>query len=477
MLQQGLLERLDSLRLGQHHYPYGVIEAEVSRDALETGKLRFAKLRVVLRSGLEVLAPEACDLAALPLIEELGRSSSRAELTIYLGVPDYLPDRANSFKMDAEPDLRAKYRYIPCYEMRMDENTGDSKESVMVRKLNGRLLFEHEDRSGLECLPLVRVRRAGAGSGTAFRVEVATGFVPPCLFVPPPVEYRSDDTSTKGTDRTLSLPGFLAEIIRLAVQRIEVTRQRLARKLQNQGLDMSALQGVQFRHWTQLLLLSRHASRLLALQQSGRTTPFEMFLALREALAELEALNPGRQPAAGAAVDHRIDYVHDDPGPVFDRLYSRIEVALQDLEGVEFRMAEFQPADPQRPEVVRAVLGAEFFEANVTAWYLTIQTGLSVGDLVKVVQGRGSFELTIPERVGQAYGGLPLRHQPNPPPGLPDLPDLHYFQIEQSGDSFYQLLWGKVRQVGELAISRSSAQLNLENATFKIYAILRKPDA
>src|SRR2546421_213883 len=81
MMQQGMLERIEGLRSLQHHYPYGIIEAVVARDALQTGKLRFERLRAVFRNGVEIEAPAECDLPALPLQEELARSRS-GEVTV-----------------------------------------------------------------------------------------------------------------------------------------------------------------------------------------------------------------------------------------------------------------------------------------------------------------------------------------------------------------------------------------------------------
>ena len=76
-LQQGLLERLEDIRRFQHHYPYGVIEAELARDALEGGKVRFSRLRAILRNGLEVSVPEGCELDALPVREAVARSRAQ----------------------------------------------------------------------------------------------------------------------------------------------------------------------------------------------------------------------------------------------------------------------------------------------------------------------------------------------------------------------------------------------------------------
>lgn len=467
MLQQGFLERLDDLRRVQHHYPYGVIEAEVARDALESGKLRFARLHAVLRNGLEVISPGVSTVAAIPVREELARSRT-GEVTVLLGVPDYSPDQANAFRVGEAPDPRAKFRYIPHAEERADDNTGHTKQRVIVRSLNARLLFDHEDKSGLECLPLVRVRRASGGAGTEFRVEVDRSFVPPCLRLSPPPEYPAGAKPGDKGDDHLSLPGILSELVRLSVQRVEVTRARLGRRLQNQGLTMAALQGVQFRQWIRMLSLSRNASRLLNLQQSLNTTPFEMFLALNETLSELEAFRQGPDSAS----DRTLRYEHDDPYRLFDRLNNRLEKALMDVEGVEFIEAEFV-SDPKRPDVVVTSLKPEFFGDNVTAHYLTIQSTLAIGDLERTMQNRMHFELTIPKELGQGYGGLQLRHDNTPPPGLPDAPDLHYFRVEQSNEPFHQMLWGKVKTGRELAVSRRNPHLALNTATFKLYATLR----
>jgi len=475
MLQQGFLDRLEDVRRLQPHFPYGIVEAEIARDALEMGKVRFVRLRAVLLSGLEFVAPTECELGDLPVRQELAKSRS-GEVTILLGVPDYSEGLANSFRENERPDSRVKYRYIPRSETRRDENTGDNQQTVVVRMLNARLLFEHEDRSGLECLPVVRVRRASAGTGADFRVEIATGFVPPCLFLPPPgitVERAVKEPGPQAVLADISLPHRLSEEVHLSVQKVEIARRLQSVRLQNQRLTMAALQGAQFQQWMRFLSLTRNAARLLTLAQSPHLTPFEMFAALYETLCELEALRPRRDTGASRVLKETgLKYEHDDPYSTFSRLRGRLEKALLDVGGVDHHPISFTP-DASGQNRVRASLGAQFFGPDIASYYLAIQTPLSLLDLKPVVEKRRHFELTTPANLDQGWGGLQLVHEPDPPTGLDDAPDLHYFKIERTNDPVLRQVWETVESVGELGISLNNPHLNLTNATFTFYAVLQ----
>lgn len=475
MMQQGLLERFEEVRRARGHYPYGVVEAEVARDALEKGKIGFVRLRVILRSGLEVNVPGECEIAALSVRDELAKSRS-GETTILLGVPDYSAGHPNSFRVGEVPDPRVKYRYIPRGEVRLDENTGENKQAIHVRMLNARLLFEHEDRSGLECLPLVRVRRSGVATGSEFRVELVQTFVPPCLFLPPPGDVS--EVGNRGSGATslladISLPHRLSEEVHLSVQKVEVARRLQSTRLQSQRLTMAALQGTQFHQWMRFLTLSRYAARLLTLEQSPYTSPFEMFLVLHEALSELEALRPRRGSSAlKTRKEPVLKYDHEDAFSVFSRLRVRLDKALLDVGGVEFHDAVFA-LDPSGQNRLRASVGPQFFASDVSGWFLAVQSPLGIGELTSTMTNRQHFEMTDPASLDQGWGGLQLRHELDPPVGLPDAPDLHYFRVERSNDGVLQQLWERIQAVGELAISRNNPHLNLSNAIFTFYAILQ----
>jgi predicted component of type VI protein secretion system len=472
MLQQGLLERLEAARRFQHHYPYGVIEAEVASDELTGGKLRFNRLRAVLPNGLEVVVPEECDLQALPVREEISKSRT-GEVVVLLGVPDYLATGQNTFPIGQIPNRQVNLRFIPWPEQRVDENSGDNKQSIYVRTLNTRLLFEHESRAGLECLPLVKVRKASIGTGKDFRVELVPNFVPPCLFLPTPELAAGSGAAGSNGGTDLSLPHRLAEQVNLAVQAVERARRELGARMQGQAFGSGALKGSQFQDWIRLLALARHAARLLTLQQSSHTTPFEMFLGLYEALREMESSKPRRGAAGRAQQDARLEYEHGDVYAVFTKLWARLKPALEDVIKVECYEAPFE-ADPSSANRVRAELREEFFGEDVLAWLLSVRAPqLAESDLTRLVQDRIRFELTTPGLIDYGNGGLQLRRKPNPPAGLDEAPDLFYYQVELSNNAILQELWAQVRETRQLAINKINPNLNLEEATFTFYAILK----
>src|SRR3954463_13458300 len=67
LLQRQVAEQFDTERRLAWAYPYGLIEAKYSPDALEDRLVQFDRLRVMMPSGVEVALPENADLAPLDI--------------------------------------------------------------------------------------------------------------------------------------------------------------------------------------------------------------------------------------------------------------------------------------------------------------------------------------------------------------------------------------------------------------------------
>src|SRR2546430_13383061 len=67
VMQRQLIEQSIGERRLAFPYPYGLIDAKISADALENMLVRFDRLRVVMPSGLEVSVPENAELPALDI--------------------------------------------------------------------------------------------------------------------------------------------------------------------------------------------------------------------------------------------------------------------------------------------------------------------------------------------------------------------------------------------------------------------------
>src|SRR6266481_5621207 len=127
-MQKSLREEVSSERRLGWAYPYGVVEARLSRDELENFRIRFERLRVIMPSGLEVNYPESAELPSLDIKQAFSKGAGTFNL--FLGVPLWQNSRANALNADGAADTRVKLLYrvgeIEC----TDENSGENPKPI-----------------------------------------------------------------------------------------------------------------------------------------------------------------------------------------------------------------------------------------------------------------------------------------------------------------------------------------------------------
>src|SRR5438477_220510 len=145
-----------------------------------------------------------------------------------------------------------------CY----DENTGENPKPVQIRKINSRLMLEHEDVADMEVLPLLRIVRA-AGQNVGLPREDPE-YVPPCLL--------------------LSGSLVLREMVRDLVSQVEASRKELVVQVTRGGFSVDTMRGVQFEQLMRLRTLNRFSARLPSLIQAPVAVPFEIYVTMRQLL-------------------------------------------------------------------------------------------------------------------------------------------------------------------------------------------------
>ena len=147
-MQRQVLDQIAAERRSFRPYPYGVIEASISRDELSNVLIRYDRLRAIMPSGVVVDVPNSADLPPLDIAKVF--QGSTTPLQIYLGVPLWYATRANTIEGGTEGDWRTKRMYQVSEIEAMDENTGENPQPVRVRHINARLLMEGDDQTDLE---------------------------------------------------------------------------------------------------------------------------------------------------------------------------------------------------------------------------------------------------------------------------------------------------------------------------------------
>ncbi|MFM9996877.1 MAG: type VI secretion system baseplate subunit TssK [Phycisphaerales bacterium] len=432
-MQRSLLTRFaDERRLAWAH-PYGVVEARLSADALENMLVRFDALRVVMPSGLEVHVPEHADLPAFDIKQAFEGTSGG--FTVLLGIPLWYASRANAMELGAEGDWRVKRQYRVAEATAADENTGENPQTLLIRRLNARLLLETDDRSDLETIPLLRVAR-GTGEETALpRQDPA--FVPACM--------------------VLGASPTLRDLVRDFANQVEASRADQRVKLTRAGFSVETMRGVQFSQMLRLRTLNRFGARLSSLWSAPGVTPFELYLELRELLGDLAALVPDPDQYDAPRYDH------EAPMIAFQELVRKIRPLLK-AEGQEtWLKLEF------RKEA--AAMVAELSPDHLSLpneYFLGIRTAQDPRAVARLVEDKDQFKLMAGSMAGRKLYGVKLQEERHPPLELPAQVGLLYFRLNRAESD---RMWGQIKTEKKISLEWP----NIEGSDFQVTLYMTVP--
>jgi type VI secretion system protein ImpJ len=392
-LQRSLNDSDSAERKLNWAYPYGLIEARLSGDDLENMRIRFDYLHAIMPSGEEIRFPKDAELPALDIKQAF---ESRGRFAVYLGLPLWLDSRANCVSPGQAVDARAKILYRVTEKEFSDENTGENAKTMLLRRLNARLLLEDEDRSDLEIIPLLRVTRA-AGEDVGLPQQDPE-FVGPCF--------------------VLTGSPTLRELVRDLSSQVLASRRELVVQVTRGGFSIESLRGIQFEQIMRLRSLNRFGARLEALVETSNVAPFEIYVLLRELLGELAALHPDRD------LFETSPYNHDNPYPVFSELAAKIRQLLRGSVAPSFLKVPFLEVNG----ILSATLTEEHLE-RPTDYFLGIRTKEDPQTLARLVEDADRFKLMPQSMAGRAIRGVVLKEERFPPLELPAQSGLYFFRL------------------------------------------------
>jgi type VI secretion system ImpJ/VasE family protein len=431
-MQKGMEDAVASERRLAWPYPYGLIEARLSREELENKRVRFDKLRAIMPSGLEVNYPVSAELPSLDIAQPFSKGAGK--FTVALGIPLWQNSRANTVPLTHDSDTRAKLLYrvgeIECF----DENTGENPKPVQVRKINARLMLADEDPSDMEVLPLLRIMHA-TGEDVGLPKEDPE-YVAPCML--------------------LSGSPVLREIVRGLVNEVEASRKELVVQVTRGGFAIDTMRGIQFEQLMRLRTLNRYSARMRPLFEAPVATPFDLYLELRELLGELAALYPNRDAEFESS-----PYQHTELFECFHDLREKIRPLLRGVVAPSYLKLSFKD--------VGGVLTANFADEHFTqpsGYFLGIKSKLSPSALTRYVEDGDKFKLMPQSLATRAIRGVQLKEERDAPRELPGAADLHYFRLECASSA---RMWQQIQTEKTAAIRWADSQLDWADATFTLY--------
>jgi len=410
-------------------YPYGVVEAKLSSDALENMLVRFEKLRLVMPSGVEVNFPDAAELPALD-IKQVFKASSQP-FSVSLGVPLWSPTGGNTVDVGGGgtrvgspgDDLRAKVKRIfrVAEITRPDENTGENPQPVMVRKINARLMLDGDDRADMEVVPLLKiVHGSGGKDGDMPRMDPA--FIPACML----------------------LGGWpaLRDMVRDLVNQIEARRKELVVQLTRGGFSIDTLRGAQFEQIMRLTTLNRFSGSLPSIVGVPGLTPFEMYLQLRELLGELAALRPDKDMFEAARYDH------DNPAISFSEVIERIRMLLGEKVEKSYLELNFARETSDGQSYWAATLTDEHI-TKPNDYFLGIKTKQDSRAVAQLIEDKDQFKMMVWSMRDKRVFGITLAEERHPPTQLPAQVDLHYYRLMRAESV---RMWESIKSERKIAL-------------------------
>jgi len=433
-MQRNLLETVASERRLSWAYPYGLIDAKLSSDALENLLIQFDRLRVIMPGGVEVSFPDSADVPALNIKTVFEGSS--ASFDILLGVPLWYATQANAVDRGSSEDWRIKRIYRVIEDEWADENTGENPQPVLRRKINARLLLPDDDRSDLEVLPLLRIAHATGEDVGLPRQD--PGFVPACFI--------------------LSGSPVLREMARDLANQVEASRTELIAQITRGGFSIDQMRGLQFEQIMRLRTLNCYAGRLPHIVAAPNVSPFDVYLELRGLLGELAALNPDRDQYEVPAYDH------DRPLVCFSDICTKIRGLLRGTVAPSFIKVDLNREGK--------IMVAELTEEHLTRpneYFLGIKTQEDPRTLGRLVEDADKFKLMARTLANQRIWGIRLAEERHPPLELPAATSLHYFRLMRADST---RMWERIKQEKSIAIRWEG----IETSDFELALYMTIPD-
>jgi type VI secretion system ImpJ/VasE family protein len=327
--------------------------------------------------------------------------------------------RANAIERGSGQDARVKRLYRVQEAKWFDENTGENPQPIEVRGINARLMFEDDDHTDMEWLPVVRIGRGTGEEGALPRQDPL--FIPPCL--------------------VLNGSPILRELMRDLANAVDANRTALLQRITRGGaFSFDTIRGSQFEQILRLRTLGRYSGRLPALVNAPAATPFEVYLELRGLLGELEALYPESEQASVA------DYDHENPAIAFHELCSKIRRLLPGK-------AEAAPVLKVPFRLEAGTLVADLTDEHLTRpneYFLGIRTRQDPKQLSRLVEDPDQFKLMSKSLAKKAIYGVKLSEERFPPYALTGGPDVHYFRL-LVGES--KRMWEQIQREKAVAVT------------------------
>lgn len=383
-------------------FPWGVSRVELDADALRTGLLRTDALTLVFQDGFHIDAPGADPLPSARALDTTPQSATT--ILIYACVPELNAFGSNTSSTGTATTRPS--RFVSDAVSLPDLYTGALEAEVTVLHTNIRLLMEHENRDGYQCLPIARISKSAAGHW-----ETDEKYIPPLV-------------TMEGSPTLVTMIRRLLDILIAKSQMLTAThRERRKNIAEYSSSDVSSF-------W----LLHTVNRTFPLLNHYFRTSPRPeiLYTLLAQLCGELMTFS------TTATLAEIPTYAHLELASVFERLDAKIRELLDTVISSRYTLI---PLADNRPSFFIGKLDSERLVENAD-FYLSVSCDMPAAEILESVPSR--LKVGAPDDVEKilhsALPGVRLLHAIQTPAAMPVRIGNHYFALEKQGQIFERML-------------------------------------
>ena len=386
-----------------HPFAWGLRSLSIDNDALASGSLRLQDVSAVFPDGEPYSAPDIDDLPeAISLASLPAGADSHG---FHLALAPLREGGGNVAARDASGGIQA--RYLQRNQRTGDLFTASVEAEIATLRRQARLIGGHEALNDLVSLPLLRLRRSGAGD---FRVDTA---------------FMAPSASIEASPALHLMLRRLLDILQAKVSALYGHHREPSKNI----IEFRSGDAASF--WF-LHTASGAYGSLSHLFHQSRLHPERAFEALLGLAGQLMTFSN-----AYALVDLPI-YAHADPAPGFMKLDRIIRDLLETVISTRYVAVALSET---KPSFHAGRLDADKLSQNAQ-FYLAVAADLPPAEIVETVPMR--IKIGAPDDVDKivisALPGIRLTAAPQVPAAIPVRPGSYYFAIEPRGPLYERML-------------------------------------
>ncbi|HEY2024204.1 type VI secretion system baseplate subunit TssK [Paraburkholderia sp.] len=420
------LQQLATVALAE---PWGTLGVEVDEEALATGRLKLARLKLRFPDGTPVDTTAA---DALPLARDLTQGVAAGQQSVVVFAALALPDaNGNNCRYDETSLARPRRAYREF--VKVADLNGSGETEIAAERHALRMLFDFESHAEDTVCAIARLVRTTSGQ---FKVDHR--FVPPCLTL------GSHPLHLERINRVADI--LQAKSAALGARRSE----RLEQVAEYGVADVQLFWLLHCIHaaWPQLRLYASHPRR----------SPEQLYGTLAQLASALMTFSTLAQLTDIPAYDHARA----------DEMFTKLETTIRDLLDaiIPSRVVSIGLTRRSTTTWTGQFLDERIVEAAAD-WYLSVNAPLPAFELAE--QFPRLCKIGAPDDVehivNSALLGIPLKAVPRVPAAIPVRLDNQYFALDPNSTAHAKMLAARACQIYLPA--------SVPDASLELYAVLR----